>query len=227
MGIINLGSIVFDGFEVPSRVEFGGKQQLIVHRLIGGTRVIDTLGRDDAALTWSGVLSGVEAADRARTLDAMRAAGSPQLLTWNAFCYTVVISQLRLSFCSPWWIPYKIDCAVQQDLAQSAVVYSPSSASSIFYDLEEVGRLLAPSVAVDPDTTLDLLSLGASGQQQALASTTALETVVSQGIRAAESSLQSDDVSLLVSSAGSLAQLCCAQGYVGRCAANITNASFQ
>ena len=61
MGLLTLGSIVFDGFEVPSRVEFGGEQQLAVHKLIGGARVIDALGRDDAALRWRGVLSGAEA----------------------------------------------------------------------------------------------------------------------------------------------------------------------
>jgi hypothetical protein len=41
-----LGGIAFDSFSTPSRMGAGGKQAMVVHKLPGGARVIDTLGLD-------------------------------------------------------------------------------------------------------------------------------------------------------------------------------------
>jgi hypothetical protein len=40
MAVLILGGMEFDDFEIPGRMLFGGAQQLAVHKLIGGVRVI-------------------------------------------------------------------------------------------------------------------------------------------------------------------------------------------
>jgi hypothetical protein len=44
--VLTLGGIVFDDFSTPSAMGAGGKQAMVIHKLPGGSRVIDTLGLD-------------------------------------------------------------------------------------------------------------------------------------------------------------------------------------
>lgn len=123
-----LGPIALHGFEVPETITIGGAQRLAIHRLPGGARVIDALGPDDADIVWSGIASGPEAAARIRTLDTLRRAGLPLPLAWDANAYTVVVSNFEADTVNPYWIPYRISCAVLRDdtaLPLSAAVDVP------------------------------------------------------------------------------------------------------
>ena len=42
--LVSLGGFVFTSWAVPEQVNGGGRQSLVVHKLIGGTRVIDVMG---------------------------------------------------------------------------------------------------------------------------------------------------------------------------------------
>ena len=55
---LTLGGISFDGFSTPSHMGAGGKQAMVIHKLPGGSRVIDTLGPDDENISWSGEFFG-------------------------------------------------------------------------------------------------------------------------------------------------------------------------
>ena len=44
--ILSVGGVVFDSYSTPDIFSDGGKQVLIVHKLPGGSRVIDELGPD-------------------------------------------------------------------------------------------------------------------------------------------------------------------------------------
>lgn len=70
-----IGPVALQDFEIPEKISFGGCQALAVHRLIGGERVIDVLGRDDANIVFKGTFSGQDAAARARMLDGLRTSG--------------------------------------------------------------------------------------------------------------------------------------------------------
>ena len=98
-----LGPIVFQDFEVPSGINFGGRQRLALHRLPSGSRVIDALGRDDAQISFSGIFAGSDAILRARSLDELRVAGIPLPLTWDVLFYTVLISDFCADYRSSWW----------------------------------------------------------------------------------------------------------------------------
>ncbi len=112
-GSVSLGPIVFTGFEVPSRINFGGTQQLVVHKFPGGARVIDSLGDDPARPEWKGCFTGPAAAARARQVNAMRLAAQPVPLSFGPFTAQVVIKRFAASYeRNGYWIPYSITCEV-------------------------------------------------------------------------------------------------------------------
>jgi len=216
MALLTLGGVSLEDFEVPGEVSFGGAQQLAVHKLIGGMRVIDTLGRDDAAVQWSGVFSGSQAGDRARMLDAMRAAGNQVTLSWDQFFYSVVIESLTMDFRNPWWIPYRISCAVVIDQAQSVPEFLPGLADTILDDLTSASAYFNVSQAVVATSVPDALTPGSADNARALAILASAAGAIEQNIQSVQARLNDSNLSVLVSSSGSLAQLCVARGYVGR-----------
>jgi hypothetical protein len=224
MALLTLGSMALDGFEVPAGVRFGGGQRLAVHKLIGGARVIDAMGRDDAALAWCGIFSGSDAGDRARMLDTMRAAGNTLTLAWDAFCYTVVISSLDMDYRNPWWIEYRISCTVQADLAQGVDGFTPALADSVLSDLNSAAAYFDVTGAIAATSAPNGLVQGGGGLTQSEMAVAAAQSAIGQGMVAAGAGLASANLAMLVSSAGSLAQLSCAAGYVGRCLANLDGA---
>lgn len=221
MALLTLGNVAFDDFEVPGQVRFGGSQQLAVHRLIGGMRVVDAMGRDDADLEWRGVFSGSEAGDRARLLDAMRAAGQEQSLTWDEFSYSVVIKRLDLEYRSPFWIPYRITCTVMLDQAQTVVGYAPDLAQSILDDLTSASAFIDVSGALAATALPDALTAGNADYSAASIALMGVSNAVSQAIETAQQNLASTDLTTLVSAAGTLAQACLASGYVQRSLNNL------
>lgn len=116
--VLSLGDVLFADLEVPERITFGGGQQLVVHKLVGGTRVVDAMGRDDLPLRWSGTFMGKDALSRARYLDAMRIAGQAVPLVWSELLYTVVVARFEADFEREWMIPYRIICEVVADHSQ-------------------------------------------------------------------------------------------------------------
>lgn len=111
-----LGGILFDGYSTPNEMMGGGRQAMVVHKLPGGSRVIDTLGPDEANITWQGHFFSNDAYNTALTLDGMRAAGSVISLTWGGQFRLVIIDQFiykvrRL----PVWVDYNISCVVYQN----------------------------------------------------------------------------------------------------------------
>ncbi len=222
MALLTLGDLELDGFEIPSSVRFGGAQRAAVHRLLGGGRVIDTMGRDDYALVWSGILSGAAASERARALDALRAQGPVIALAWDCFCYDVIITQLEFDFCSPWWITYKIECTVLADLAQTPVAYLPDPADAIISDLTAASGFIDMSSVLAAASVPGALLPGASGVAAAIANLGAVQATIAPGVENAEAGLDARDIAGLVNASGVLAQLCTAQGFVGRALTTLT-----
>lgn len=142
--------------EIPSGINFGGRQRLTVHGLPGGLRILDALGRDDAQIAFAGVFTGPDATLRARSLDELRVAGAPMPLTWDVFFYTVVIAEFRADYRNRWWIPYRISCTVVQDEASTVVQNAVSLGNAALSDL---------GMAADYASIIDM---GMASQQAAL-----------------------------------------------------------
>ena len=222
---LTLGPVTFSSFEVPERIGFGGGQKLTVHQLPGGTRVVDAMGRDDAQVVWSGAFSGADAADRMRVLDALRVAGIALPLTWDAFFYTVIISQFQVEYTTPWWITYRMVCTVVQDEAAEVVAVATSLATSVMSDLAQAASYAEVSEAQEALGSAGATTRGTAQYAQAAGAVQASSGGIDAQIESVGAGLSSTDLAVTVSAAGTLAQLGVARGYVGRAGVNLANAS--
>jgi hypothetical protein len=243
--VLLLGPIGFKDFEIPANIGFGGEQRLAVHKLLGGARVIDTLGQDDAEITFHGIFSGSDATLRARALDVLRAQGSPLPLTWDVFFYTVVIRSFEADYRSGWWIPYRIACTVVRDEAGALIDAALSLGTSAVSDVASaVGQALAGGI--DLSSTQALVSVpgattqGTAAFGSAQSSLRSAQSALGTGIGSAESTLGAASLQLASAStardgimalgsatqgAQQLGALTTARGYLGRAVANFANAS--
>lgn len=110
-----LGNVAFQDFEIPSKINFGGKQNIHIHKLVGGYRVVDALGPDPDDIKWSGRFRGAEALSRARALDRLRASGAQVGLMWGGLSYRVILSHFKADYERFYEIPYECTCTVVSD----------------------------------------------------------------------------------------------------------------
>lgn len=223
---LQLGPVVFETFEVPEEINFGGDQRVVIHRMPGGDRVIDVMGRDDADVTWSGTFSGGNAAGRARQLDLLRAYGESLSLTWDNFYYTVVIREFTVTYRSAFWLPYRIKCTVLRDEAQGVVANAINLTQMVLDDLAQ-----ANSIGVEVTASqIAMVNSGAAiaGTAAYSAGVTAVgsaATAVDAGIASAGAALTSTDFTTILVSLQKLAQLTAARGFLARAASNLAHAS--
>lgn len=127
-GPVSLGPFVFADFEIPASIAWGGQQQHTVHKLPGGGRVIDAMGRDDRPVAWSGLFLGSGAEDRAIQLDGMKNAGRPLTLTWGAHNLQVLIASFEAETKQIGaHVPYQISCTVASINATAMLAGGPQS----------------------------------------------------------------------------------------------------
>jgi hypothetical protein len=143
--VITLGPIVFQDFEVPTSITFGGRQRTAVRYLANGERVIDILGPNDATISFSGILSGSGASDRARELDTLRTLATPLDLSWESFNYSVIIENFQADFRNAWWIPYRLECAVLSNPNVAAATTTLSLAGELLDSLNLMYSVAQPA----------------------------------------------------------------------------------
>jgi len=238
-----LGPIAFQNFEVPASINIGGAQRLAIHRLPGGARVIDALGRDDSDISFSGTFSGSDATLRARSIDEMRATGLPMPLTWDVFFYSVVINKFEADYRSGWWIPYRISCTVLCGEASSVIASMISLAEDALSDVTTACRF-ATVGGVDLSDTQSALSMpdaalkGTATYSSTLATLGSAGVLVGTGIAQAGTTLGTASwptdggmpsaartLDGIVLAAQQISTLTVAQAYIGRAAINLANAS--
>jgi hypothetical protein len=220
--VVTLGRVVFQDFEVPEKIGFGGTQRLAVQSLIGGGRVVDVLGEDAAEIKFSGIFSGTEAVPRAQSLDAARAGGAVLPLYWDAFYYRVVIADFVADYEKPWWIPFGIRCVVTTDVADFGIV---PTATLIANDLSYAATLFGQAglaLAGFSNPTVAGLSVARGVIGDGLVRTGAAlvsGAVALNGAGNAPAGIAA--VNQVAASAGALAALSNISGYVGRAASNL------
>jgi prophage DNA circulation protein len=134
-GIVTLGPVVFQGQEVPEKIGIGGAQSLKVHKLPGGLRVIDAMGRDDRSLSWSGIMLGVGAEQRMLLLDSLRVSGQEITLAFGTMSYTVVVSEFTGDYRRTNWCEYSISCEVLVDNSAQFASVLPTDLQQITSDI--------------------------------------------------------------------------------------------
>jgi hypothetical protein len=217
---LTLGDVGFQGFEIPASIGLSGAQRLAVHRLMSGAQVVDVLGRGDDKIRWEGTLSGSDASSRACALDRMRVAGAPLVLSWDVYSFLVLIEAFEADYRGQWWIPYRMHCAVVQDLSAPVADSAVAPLDSVSADTE-----LAAGFG-DVSGFLPLLSQGLTAGTAAYAAAMAAGTNAlsqwSAQLTAAGNGISSDFVSSLTA-CQSMANLAAGQGYLARAVVNLSN----
>jgi hypothetical protein len=120
---LTIAGFTFSGFGVPEKINGGGAQQLAVHKLLGGARVIDALGADDDSIQFEGrfrAADGIDPMTQAAILDQIRRAGKPVQLRYWTQAATVVVRSFTWSFQRFYEVPWKIVCEVVTNAAAAA-----------------------------------------------------------------------------------------------------------
>lgn len=107
-----LGGFIFTDYSIPESVGLGGDQHFVVHKLIGGDRIVDAMGRDDDDITWSGRFQGPDATSKAMALDALRISGAQVPLIVDSQFYTVGIHKFKWLYERFYQVQYHITCIV-------------------------------------------------------------------------------------------------------------------
>lgn len=252
-GLVTLGPVQFQGMEVPDQINLGGEQQLVVHKLIGGQRVVQALGRDDADLSWSGFLEGPSAESRAIQLDRLRQSGQQLTLAFGQQSFSVVVRHFAGTYKRRNWIPYSITCVVVQDNAAASQAGSTSLLDTLNNDLNSAlgfnvlsttsSLISTAQTAVNVAGALGLKSSAWVSAVSAL--TTAQDAIDTErlaatgtisGVLSAASSVgnmlgvtdiasAAGELSTVTSAAGDLANTVTTSSYVGRALTNLMNAS--
>jgi hypothetical protein len=113
---LSLAGIVFDDFSAPSRLPFGGRQAMVIHKLPGGSRAIDTLGPDEDDIAFEAQFFGNDAWAKVQALEGVRAAGQVVPLIFNGQTRLVILSAfLPKDRRFPVWFEYALVCTVYQN----------------------------------------------------------------------------------------------------------------
>ena len=134
--VLILGGVEFSDFSTPPNLAFGGRQALAIHKFPGGERVIDTLGPDEADITWSGTYFSEDAYSQCLLLDSMRKSGQEISLIFGEQFRLVVISSFTPKIIRfPQYIEYTITCVVSSDPTSGVGGYSLSAEALIVSDI--------------------------------------------------------------------------------------------
>ncbi|HQT63914.1 MAG: hypothetical protein B7Z75_03970 [Acidocella sp. 20-57-95] len=169
-----LGPVAFQDFEVPSKIQMGGRQILSVHEFIGGGRAVDAMGAQDAEITFSGVFSGANAYARALLLDTARVDGSVLPIGWDNYFFRVVIHDIQFDYQKSWWLPFKITCTIVPDPVGSGTINLLSGVDVVAADLAYAttlaaqtgisGQLISPPLILANKNVANSVLVDAGGQ---------------------------------------------------------------
>jgi hypothetical protein len=109
---LKLGDFQFQNFEIPEKIAFPGKQQVAVHKLIGGRKVVDVLGVVYDQLSWSGIITGSSAADRVKALELIRDTGKAVTMTLDDVSFSVIVTGFTPVYEFQYRRPYSIELEV-------------------------------------------------------------------------------------------------------------------
>ena len=133
---ITLGGLSLNGYEVPDVLRVGGQQSLVVHKLPGGQRVLQSMGDDPAQLTLSGKFVGPTAATRARQFEAMRKTGQQLTLSAAGISVQAVVASFSYDFqLQGAVVPYQLTVEIVTQVALSSSLSSSSLSSLVGSDL--------------------------------------------------------------------------------------------
>ncbi|WP_075595566.1 hypothetical protein [Novacetimonas hansenii] len=149
---VTIGDLTLTGMEVPDLIRDGGSQQVAVHKLPGGNKIIDAVGNDPDRLELSGRFVGPTAYERALSLKSMRIAGQPVQFTGAGLSLLVKIVQYSFDYQNKGIvIPYRL---VLEQPAQMATTTGNSSALSALIGDDATSAISSITDAVSDVSTI-------------------------------------------------------------------------
>lgn len=137
-----VGDVEFVGLEVPESATPGaGKQQTVVHKLVGGKRIVDVLGVDYDNLSWSGWFLGATAGERVSALETMRDTGVAVNFSLDDYNFSVVVSSFTPRYEFKYRRSYSIELLVIERLDAPVRVNALSGALDALIN-SDVGQSL-------------------------------------------------------------------------------------
>ena len=141
---VKIGDVTLQGLEIPESMPFGGTQEIVAHKLVGGTKVADAMGPFERDIEWSGTARGPNARIRMMHLDYLRAKGQAITLSWGTQSYTVLIKDFKPDFRAWYYIPYTITCEVIANLSNPVPTVDTSSLDdAMSADVAQMNALVA------------------------------------------------------------------------------------
>jgi hypothetical protein len=150
---LTLGDVIFQNFEIPQQISFGQRQRVAIHNLIGGGRVVDTLGAQPSEIAFGGIFSGSDASARTQILDTACAAGLVLPLGWEEFFYNVMIVDFAADYKKSYWIPFEIRCAVVTDTLAAVLTSVVKNLELVNSDLAAAAQWAIPAGLGDQNYT--------------------------------------------------------------------------
>jgi len=127
-----LGGVTFDDWTTPEKIPFAGRHALKCLKLPGGSRVIHTLGPDEADVKWRGQIWRADAPAVVDAINGMRLSGQPVALRFAGNAYTVIVEEfVPVVVRYPQQYEYSISCLVTNNPMAGALGF----VSSTFADL--------------------------------------------------------------------------------------------
>jgi hypothetical protein len=156
--VVSLGEFIFDDWEIPTSLRFGGQQLQAVHQLVGGGRVVDVMGVSNADISWSGQFLGVDAIQRSRFVQNMLNSGLQYTFKYYDFLYNVVIKDFVCDLEASFKIPFSLTLTVVEDLTNPVTIEFPPAYSEIVQDALIEAQELSELIA-DPGLTAKMAAL--------------------------------------------------------------------
>ena len=129
---ITLAGVTLTGAQAPSDFTVGGAQQVVIHKLPGGDRVINAIGNDPNRLTLAGTFFGPNTASYYTQLVSYRATGTPQTLSIMGQSILAVVVGFRYTLTQRGAVvPYSIELEVIPQLASTQSIAGTSALSSL------------------------------------------------------------------------------------------------
>lgn len=103
------GTIVFQYFEIPEFIHFGGPARVQIHKQPGGARQIDSLGPDPGPISWNGIMLTADGWARAQALYVIYEAGDMVTVVWRGWERQAIISDLKIKYKAVNYVEYFIE----------------------------------------------------------------------------------------------------------------------
>lgn len=204
---LTIGSVIFNNIEHPEDLAFPLEQKVATNELLGGNRVVQTLGVQPQDVSWRGKLFDQHAKVRVDALNDMLTKGDPVTLAYLHYAMLVVVSKFTPTWHNEWFAEYDITVTVVNDRAGQFTKPNVPSIDTVISQLGQqaqtnFAKLNALTPASSAESAVKPPSLNTDTIMAQLQTMGAYNTASSATIASIQSLIASDLTTLTTYNAG-------------------------